>query len=344
MIETIKNFVLVNPSGKNQNIADAITNMSFNHTLDGGMQLTVEVADYDRHYLLDNYFQLNQEFTYGGRKYLLASVQISQGEGYYATARLEFRDKIFQQLKNDFKPEVYRSANGFEFAQKIAKKYKLVFVGQNVKGKQSTIKVKSKNNTESVWNVLQRSANDNQYLCFIADDRLFFGSPKFLLGRWGLDSVTYTDPATNTTKTIEYIPLVWPPQEDTQKQYGIFFPLGSISPAPIGSAHAFPLMQMPDVRHSADSKKQAEGSAVIWGDNARQMKAGMTVMVYGMGEAFDLAYLVTSVDYIEAEPEPVKINFATVSKLAPEDKAKVDEKVAETVVISGSGSSDSTSE
>ena len=343
MIETIKDFVLVNPNGQNQNVADAITSMSFNHTIDGAMQLTVEIADYDRQYLLNNYFQLNQEFTYANSKFLLSSVQVSQGEGYYATVRLELRDKIFQQLKSDFKPEVYRSTNGFEFAQKIAKKYNLIFVGQNVKGKQSTIKVKTKNNTESVWNVLQRAANDNQYLCFIADGRLFFGSPKYLLGLWGLDSVTYTDASTNKPKKIEYIPLVWPPQEDTQRQYGVFFPLGSISPAPIGSAHAFPLMQMPDMRHSADSKKQAEGSAVIWGDNARQMRAGMTVMIYGMGKAFDLAYLVTSVDYIEAEPEPVKINFATVSKLAPEDKAKVDQKVAETIVISGGGSSDSKS-
>lgn len=340
MMETISDFTLVSQSGTPlDNLADAVTNMSFNHTIDGGMQLTVEIADYDRKYLLNNYFQLNQEFEYEGDNYLLSSVQVSQGEGLYATVRLEFRDKIFQQLKTDFKPEVYKAANGFEFAQKVAKQYKLIFVGQNVKGKQSTIKVKTKNNTESTWNVLQRAAGDNQYLCFIANGRLFFGSPKFLLGMWGIDSVVYTDPATNQRKKIEYIPLVWPPQEDFQKQYGTFFPLGSTSPAPIGSANAFPLMQMPDVRRSADSKKQAEGSAVVWGDNARKMRAGMTVMIYGMGGDFDLAYIVTSVDYIEAEPEPVKINFATVSKLAPEDKAKVDQKVAETTVISGSGGS-----
>jgi len=45
------------------------------------------------------------------------------------------------------------------------------------------------------------------------------------------------------------------------------------------------------------------------------------------------AYLITSVQYQYGEPEPVKINFATLEKISPEDKKKIDQKVSETTVI-----------
>jgi hypothetical protein len=43
--------------------------------------------------------------------------------------------------------------------------------------------------------------------------------------------------------------------------------------------------------------------------------------------------LITSVQYQYGEPEPVKINFATLEKISPEDKKKIDQKVSETTVI-----------
>jgi hypothetical protein len=62
----------------------------------------------------------------------------------------------------------------------------------------------------------------------------------------------------------------------------------------------------------------------------------MTVILRGMNQ-FNGEYIITSVDFSLGEPEPVKINFANVSKMAPEDKAKVDQKIAEVTVISGTG-------
>ena len=73
---------------------------------------------------------------------------------------------------------------------------------------------------------------------------------------------------------------------------------------------------------------------MLWRDNATQLRAGMTVYVKEMG-IYDGAYIISSVDYAEGQPEPVSISFSTVDKLAPEDKKKVDEKIAETTVISG---------
>jgi hypothetical protein len=43
--------------------------------------------------------------------------------------------------------------------------------------------------------------------------------------------------------------------------------------------------------------------------------------------------LITSVQYLYGQPEPVKISFATLEKISPEDKKKIDQKVSETIVI-----------
>lgn len=418
--ESLQNFYVIGDDGISRDIAGVVTDISVNHTLDGATQVSVRLTDPERRMLRANYFAMNREYEWEGDKYLLTSIQVSNGEGEDANISLELNTKVFQLLKTDYKPAVYRSANGFQFAEKIAKKYNLGFVGEPVKGKQQTIKVKSKNNKESTWNVLSRAASDNQYMCFIANKTLYFASPKYLLGQWGIDSVeiagkasqyatypttpvptvkgsislnnnpvvTYDGEKVTDTPVVVFderlyviVPIVdgeilisksaaFNRYKETgrhlgkfrtkvlaesylkslvgiQKQYAAtvektkkviqYIPL--VYPTP-SNENRFLLMAMPQMRKSVDSIKQAEGSATMWGENARQLRAGMTAMIYGMGDAFDQAYLITSVDYQMYVPEPVKINFATVSKLAPEEKAKVDKKVSETTVISGTGGND----
>ena len=97
-------------------------------------------------------------------------------------------------------------------------------------------------------------------------------------------------------------------------------------------------MELPSMKRDWDSPKSGEGTARLWRDNATQLRAGMTVYVKEMGD-YDGGYIISSVDFSEGVPEPVSISFATVEQLAPEDKKKVDTKISETTVISGSGSS-----
>lgn len=308
-------LVIASANQQSYDITDSVTSISFNYTLDAGTELSLGLADQGRRMLLNSYFRMGQLFFYGNAPYQLASIDISQGEGDTANVTLQMLDYKFQQLKQDFTPQAFRAANGFLYAELVARQYNLKFVGKNVKGKQQTIKVKTKNNRESVWDVLQRSAADNQYMCFIADNTLFFAPPKDLLGRWGIDTIQYQPKGETKPRPFRYVPLVYP-TPDSEKR---FF-----------------LTEIPRLRRSIDSRKEAEGSATILGPAARNLRAGMTVMLYGM-EQFNQAYLITSVDYDERSTEPVSINFANISALAPEDKAKIDEKISEVTVISGSG-------
>lgn len=416
--------LLIDNNGSAHDVTYAVTGMALNYTIDAGADLQIDLFDEQKQMMSKNYFQLGSLFVvntgttaYGLEAFILVEISISDGEAFGANVKLNFRDKIFHEMKNDFSPQNLRAANGYDFAAKVAKKFGLRFIGQKVKGKQSVIKVKTKNNRDSVWKVLSDAANQNQYVCFIANDTLFFGSPKFLLGQWGIDSVesigdsrpttsypktpapvvkgnidvnrrplasykgntatvrsihfregalyvlipTVLEPgivvsnevalqnyrktgkhlgkfrtsadATLFAKNLHALQAKWVEEISSQMKTIYYIPL--IYPTP-STENRFFLTGMPDMKKSIESIKEGEGSCNIFGPSARNLRAGMTVILRGMNQ-FNGEYIITSVDYALGEPEPVKINFANVSKMAPEDKAKVEKKIAEVTVISGTG-------
>jgi hypothetical protein len=319
-------------------IAQSVTSIIVNYTVDGASQVTVELVDENLEMWNNNYFQVGNivEFFDGTltENYMIASHEISNGEGEYFKIKIELRTEAIQRMKLDRQPEAFKSTTAYEYAQKVAKRFGLAFIGQEPKGiKTTTIKVKQDKNRESVYDVLVRSAKDLQYLCFVMYaipeggrtpvPTLFYGSPNWLLGRWGVEKTevfTFTTTDGKTEKRpLYFIPLKYPNDNKLN-----FF-----------------LTDVPEMRRSMDSPKESEGTANIWvGDrheenigSAYNIRAGMTVVVYGIKGFDKSAYLITSVEYQYGQPEPVKIRFATLEKINPEDKKKIDAKVAETTVI-----------
>lgn len=321
-------------------IAQSITNITVNYTIDGASQVTVELVDERLKMWNNNYFAVSNIVLFNDgtltERYMIASHEISSGEGEYFKIKLELRTEVIQRMKLDKKPQALKSTTAYEFAQKVAQRFGLAFIGQPPKGiKTTTIKVKTEKNKESVYDVLVRSAKDLQYLCFVmyadlsglgpkaAVPTLFYGSPNWLLGRWGVEKTPeYTFTSVDNKKEVRplfFIPLKYP-NDDKMNFY---------------------LTDVPEMRRSMDSPKESEGSANIWvGDKYEQnigsaynVRAGMTVVVYGLKGFDQTAYLITSVTYQYGQPEPVKITFATLEKLNPEDKKKIDQKVSETTVI-----------
>jgi hypothetical protein len=321
-------------------IAQSVTSIGVSYTVDGASQVTVELVDNKLAMWNNNYFAVGNiivffDGTYQER-YMIASHEISNGEGEHFKIKLELRTEAIQRMKMDKKPQALKSTTGYEFAQKVAQKFGLAFIGQQPTGiKTTTIKVKTEKNKESVYDVLVRSAKDLQYLCFVmyaipeggttAVPTLYYGSPNWLLGRWGVEKTeayTFKKAGGGTeVRPLYYIPLKFP--NDPKMN---FF-----------------LTEVPEMRRSMDSPKESEGSANIWvGDKYEQnvgsaynIRAGMTVVVYGIKGFDTTAYLITSVAYQYGVPEPLKISFATLDKISPEDKKKIDQKVSETTVIGG---------
>ena len=319
-------------------IAQSITSINVDYSVDGASQITVELVDEKLEMWNNGYFAVGNIVNFFDgtitEKYMVASHEISAGEGEYFQITLALRTEAIQRMKLDKKPQALKSTTAYDFAEKVAKKFGLEFLGQKPVGvKTTTIKVKTEKNKESVYDVLVRSAKDLQYLCFVMYaipangtvpvPTLFYGSPKWLLGRWGIEKTeefTFAKIGGGTEKrSLFFIPLKYPNDDKLN-----FF-----------------LTQMPEMRRSMDSPKESEGSASLWvGDkyeenigSAYNIRAGMTVVVYGIKGFEQTAYLITSVKYRYGEPEPLAISFATVDKMSPDDKAKIDKKVAETTVI-----------
>lgn len=335
-------------------IAQNVINLEVEYTVNGCSQLTVDIADKDLEMYRNNYFQVSTPILFkGGDKdpsgfgetFRISVIEISQADDGYFLVRLVCRTKAVQEMKEDKTPQSYRSSTGFEFARKVANKFGLIPYIEEVKGvKQSTIKVKTKNNKDSVFDVLLRAAQDINFLTFVSNGRLFFGSPQWLLGRWGFEQTELVKVETYEGKLqprkLYYVPLLYPHEA-----------FQGIDP----ETKRLLLLKAPSVRRSEDSVKESEGSAEIWGGplygkgegSAYRLRAGMTVipwlMINGKNvfaddnykDGFDNAYLITSVKYQFGRPEPISIAFATTTKLAPEDKRKMNEKIAEAVVIGG---------
>jgi hypothetical protein len=349
------------PARRRFEIAQNVMSLSVDYSVNGCSQLSVEIADQDLMMYRNNYFQISTPVLFKGgdadprgfgETFRISSMELSQSNDGFYTVRLECRTKAVQEMREDKTPQSYKSSTGFEFARKVAAKFKLIPYIEEIKGiKQSTIKVKGVNNKDSVWDVLLRSAQDINFLCFVSNGRLFYGSPQWLLGRWGFETVPGVKLETYQGKTqkrdLNFVPLLYPHEA-----------FDGIDP----ESKRLLLLKAPTMRRSEDSVKESEGSAEIWGGpkyeigegSAYRLRAGMTVMPrllingvnvfrdtegtnIGNDKGFDNAYLITSVKYQFGQPEPIAIAYATVDKLAPEEKRKMNEKINEITVISGTG-------
>lgn len=305
-------FKLINPDGIERDITDLVTSISVEYSLDAGHQIDVEVHDPNHALLKNGYFRMadpkngfmGTEYAFDGQKWILSSLDYQQGDGGTSgTARLGLREKTFQRIKGNLKPQMFRSVNGYGYAKKVAEYYGLKFFGENVKGKQNAQKIKTKYNKTSAWQVLQAAADNNQYLCFIADDTLFFVSPRTLVGAYGIDSVSYRPYGESKKRKFKYVPLEFP-TPDKEKR---FF-----------------LTEHPTFKKDIDDPKEAEGSCRIFGPASRNLRAGMTVYAKGFGDIFSIDYIITKVTYDYLSAEPAQVSFSNVIKLAPPDKKNLD--------------------
>ena len=129
-------------------IAQSITNISVSYTVDGASQITVELVDEKLEMWNNGYFAIGNiaNFFDGTitERYMVASHEISAGEGEYFKITLALRTEAIQRMKLNKKPQAFKSTTAYDFAQKVAKEFGLQFLGQRPVGvKTTTIKVKT---------------------------------------------------------------------------------------------------------------------------------------------------------------------------------------------------------
>lgn len=277
-----------------RDISEAVLSFDVSLTMDGSSELTLEVLDVNFNFGKANYFQVRRDVFYQDLIFEIAAVEVERSESVHPMYRLSCRNKNVQMMKRDKSPEAYRGTSASDYARTVAKRFNMEVVVEETAKKQSIVKGRSGKADESVWDVLQRSANDAQFVCFEINNILFFCSEQFLMGKWGDPNYKFG--------TSSFVPYGWPePSEEV-------FP---------GASNKYLLLDIPNVRKSDDDPMEADGTMVVERTNGRLLRPGMTLCLVGIPD-FENFYLITGVEFSEGVPDPVQITFR--SPVKPEEE------------------------
>ena len=319
-----------------EKINDSILSCQVNYSMEMATEITLQIIDRDYRrttgavegslsFASANYFNIGRDVTYLTKtiastvfddtaklasvdlKTILmevADVSVAQGQSVSPVWTIKCRPKAVQQMKRDKKPEVVQG-NGTAYVQAACKKYGLTCVAEKTTKSKKITKASGENEADSVWDVIQNLATQAKFKCFEADGTLFFGSMKWLMYKWGPDSISYAAQIKNTKFK--------PPKLETKRVTRRYIPL---IPGKLGKAYE--LQQMPEMNKSDNAVLEASGSAQIDRINGVGVRPGMTVFVGGI-PGFTGYYLVSSVSFEERSPNPVGIQFQTPER-RPKEK------------------------
>jgi len=320
-----------------EQINDSIISADINYSMDAITELTLKIidSDYDQYrqasgtlqskvgtgFAAANYFSIARDVTYVTKAikststtadagkvavslYTLlmevAEVSCSQENSVSTIWTIKCRTKACQQMKRDKTPGSV-SGNGTAYVAAVAKKFGLKFVGEPTTKNKKITKASGEKEADSVWDVIQNLAQAANFKCFESDGTLYFASMKWLMYKWGSESITYSHKVKINGVEVS---------KDVTRRYV------PIMPGPYG--RDFPAMRMPSMQKSDNTPMEAQGDAQIERTNGVALRPGMTVFIGGI-PTFTGYYLITAVNFEERSPNPVGISFATPER-RPKEK------------------------
>lgn len=311
-------------------IAQNILNININYSMDMSNQLSFTVIDPGFEMAANNYFQVGRDVVYETTAiknmriakdgdslvpsfsrvrhiYEISSSSVQQNGSASPQWSIQALPKAVQQMKRDKKPGNI-TGSGYTYVQNAAYKYGLLFVGE----KSSRIKSASKNSgdgqSDSVWTVITGIAQNSQYVVFVADGTLYFGSEKWLMFKWGSErqvGAPIKDKDGNIKKDKKGIPLKNPDR--------FYVPLDY--PAKSSDlAKKFEVLQLPNLRKSENDPMAGDGSLMVSRTNGVALRPGMTIRINSV-PTMNQYYLITSVSFDEQTTDPVSVEFRTAERL-----------------------------
>lgn len=274
-----------------------LISVGVSYTMDLNPEITIEVIDENYKMFDSNYFVIRRDVTYRNRRYEIAEVSAKPGPGGAPTVVIKARNKAIQQMRRDKLPNSVSGNSGYEYAGNAAKKFGLQFVGQQSAKTKSTFKARTGDGEESVWDVLTRTASDNQFVVFEVDGVLVYASQEWLLYKFG--SSTFSE----NGKTKKFVPLLFYPNRDIKELLDELL---------IGNhADLFQLETWHDFSSSDNEPLAATGSCNVLMPQGAALRPGHTAICGPFPKYFFGAYLITEVSYSEGSPESAQISFRT---------------------------------
>lgn len=310
-------------------VAENMLSLQVNYTMDMASQLSFVVIDPGFEMASNNYFQVGRDLVYETTSiqkvqiaqspsatgesivsrmrhiYEISSVSVQQQGSASPQWSVEAMPKAIQQMKRDKKPGSI-GGSGYSFVQKAANKYGLKFVGE----KSSRIKSASKNSgdgqQDSVWTVITNIAQQSQYVVFVADGYMYFGTQKWLMYKWGTEKIE-GKPKLKKGKPIikNGVPEKYPDK--------FFIPM-EYPPTNERNSRRFEVLSLPNLRKSENDPMAGDGSLLVARDNGVLLRPGMTIRINNV-PTMNQFYLITSVTFGEQITDPVSVEFRTPERL-----------------------------
>jgi hypothetical protein len=311
-------------------VASNLLTLNINYTMDMASQLSFVVIDPGFEMASNNYFNIGRDVVYETTSvskikvansssgtgepiisrirhiYEISSFSVKQNGSASPQWSVEAMPKAVQQMKRDKKPSSI-GGSGYTFVQKAANKYGLRFVGE----KSARIKSASKNSgdgqQDSVWTVMKSIADNSQYVLFVADGTLYFGTHQWLMYKWGTEKIEGKIKLKNGKPIIGKNKL---PEKYPDK---FFIPMEY---APINKANnrRFEVLSLPSMRDSGNDPLEGSGNLMVARDNGVQLRPGMTIRINNV-PTMSSFYLITSVTFGEQITDPVSVEFRTPERL-----------------------------
>ena len=294
-----------------------ILSVKVSFTLDSASAITFDVVDPGFEMAQRNYFQVGQTVIYKsqnirnitktsiglapeywGYPFEIADVTYEQSNGASPIVRVQAYTKAIQQMKRDRKPGVIKGTSS-SFVENAARKYGLDFIGQQTSKTANITTASGDKQADSVWDVIKRIAQENKFVVFEADGILFFGSQKWLLHKWGLESYSAQKWLPKKTKYVQ----------ETRYHSYLTYPQ-TIDNSTGRPYDTFKLLQLPTMHKSENDPHETDGSCIVERTNGVRLRPGMTAFV-GNVPFLNGNYLITSVEYEELSPDPVSVQFRT---------------------------------
>ena len=273
-----------------------LISVSVDYGIDLDAEISVDVIDEDYRMFESNYFVIRNDITYRGRRYEIAEISVGPGQGGSPIITIKARNKSIQQMRRDKTPGSVTGSSGYEFAGNAARKFGLQFVGQKTAKTKSTFQARTGDGEESVYDVLRRTAGNNQFVIFENDGVLVYASQEWLL--WKFGSSTLAGP--NNKK---YVPLLFMPKK-TPQQLAKEFLLAEAN-------EYFELETWPNFKSSDNEPLAADGSCNVLMPQGAALRPGHTALVGPYPTYFFGGYLITRVSFNEGSPQPAQIQFRT---------------------------------
>lgn len=323
------------------NIDHSIISVNVEYTMNEASQLSFDVietmsTDYSQiaeaektytrvlEFAQNNYFQIGRDVIYetntlneisnaitSGTNLIkqkqlfeIASLTFAQGPGGSPTWQVKCFSKAIQQMKRDRNPGTVKGT-GSTFVKNAALKYGLKYFGEETSKKQTVTKATGDKQADSLWNVLERLAQDAKFVIYEVDGFLIFASEKYLMHKWGVNSGD-TVPIWNKKekkfkpKATKYIPLQYPA-------------VGK------GTPGYFFAMSYPTINVSTNDPRYGDGSITVDRQNGTQIRPGMTAYV-GDVPSLNGYYLIDSVSFSDRTPDPVTVSFRKPTLEPKEEK------------------------